>query len=213
MRDMKAAVFDLDGTLIDTEPRNQVMWARLFEVNGAPYDRALISSFAGRRGGEVLADLLHLFPGRTVGDLFAEAVSYGNDPDLPVAEPVKGAVELVTELHRLRVPLAVVTSGIRPYAEGLLALLGIGAMLQVVVTANDVTDGKPHPEGYLAACRGLGVHAAEAVAFEDAPAGVAAAKAAGMRCVGVTTTQPAELLAGADLVVADLTELSWPPQF
>jgi len=208
---LRAAVFDLDGTLIDTEPRNRVMWSRLFEAHGAPYDEELISSFAGRRGHEVLADLAHLFPGRTIEELFAQAISYETLPDLPVATPVPGAVDLVRSLAAAGVPLAVVTSGQRSYAEGLLDELGVRDLLDIVVTAGDVVTGKPHPEGYLAAARDLDVPPVEAVGFEDAPAGVAAVKAAGMTCVGITTTQPVGALAEADHVVADLKEVEVVP--
>ncbi|MEU5877353.1 HAD family phosphatase [Spirillospora sp. NPDC047279] len=205
--DLRAAVFDLDGTLIDTEPRNREMWARMFDANGVPYDEALIASFAGRRGREVLAELAHLFPGRTVEDLFHEVVSYETGPDMPPVQEVPGAVVLVRSLHAAGVPLAVVTSGVRVYAEGLLDGLGIKHLLDVLVTADDVANGKPDPEGFLAACDALGVEPAHALGFEDAPAGVAAVKAAGMTCVGITTTQPAAALAAADRVVSDMTEV------
>ncbi|MEV4254990.1 HAD family phosphatase [Spirillospora sp. NPDC049652] len=206
-----AAVFDLDGTLIDTEPRSRLMWARLFDAHGAPHDEAVLASFAGRRGREALVDHLHLFPGRTVEELFHEVLGHYDDPDLPVPEPVPGAVELVRALHALDVPIAVVTSGLRGYAHGLLAELGVDGLLDMVVTADDVVVGKPHPEGFLAAARGLGVPPAEAVAFEDAPAGVAAARDAGMTVVGITTTQPSTALRAARHVVADLRQVTVTP--
>jgi HAD superfamily hydrolase (TIGR01509 family) len=209
---LRAAVFDLDGTLIDTEPRNRVMWSRLFEAHGAPYDDELIASFAGRRGREVLAELTHLFPDHTtVEELFLQAISYENDPDLPPVAPVPGAARLVGALREAGVPLAVVTSGFRPYAEGLLAELGIRELLDHLVTAEDVTVGKPDPEGFLKAADHLGVPPEKVVGFEDAPAGVAAVKAAGMTCVGVTTTQSPQALAQADVVVADLNEVDVSP--
>ncbi|MEU8343879.1 sugar-phosphatase [Actinomadura meyerae] len=206
-----AAVFDLDGTLIDTEPRNREMWTRLFDAHGVPWDDALIRSFAGRRGLEALGDHAHLFPGRTVEELFEQAVSYESLPGMPRVAPVPGAVGLVRSLADAGVPLAVVTSGQRAYAERLLAGLGIRDLLDLVVTAGDVVTGKPHPEGYLAAARDLDVPPQEAVGFEDAPAGVAAVKAAGMTCVGVITTQPAGALAEADHVVADFQEVDVVP--
>ncbi|GGV09460.1 hydrolase [Actinomadura cremea] len=208
---LRAAVFDLDGTLIDSEPRNRVMWRKLLESHGVPHDEALIASFAGRRGLEVLRDLLHLFPGRTAEELFEEAISYESMPGMPSPAPVPGAVGLVRSLADAGVPLAVVTSGQRAYAEGLLDVLGIRDLLDIVLTAGDVATGKPHPEGYLAAARDLGVAPAGAIGFEDAPAGVAAVKSAGMICVGITTTQPAMALAAADHVVADLEEVNVAP--
>jgi HAD superfamily hydrolase (TIGR01509 family) len=206
-----AAVFDLDGTLVDTEPRNRAMWTWLFDEHGVAHDPELIASFAGRRGREVLAELLHLFPGRTVDELFRQAVSYEHGPDVPAAAPVPGAVELVHRLRDAGVPLGVATSGQRWYAEGLLAELGVRDCFGAVITADDVTAGKPDPEGFLAACARLGAPPERSVGFEDAPAGVAAVKAAGMTCVGVTTTLPARALSQADLVVADLREVDVVP--
>lgn len=210
-REFRGAVFDLDGTLIDTEPRNRVLWSRLLATHGVPYDDELIREFTGRRGREVLAELLHLFPGRTAEELFEEAVAFERSPEWPAADPVPGAVELVRSLHGAGVPMGLVTSGARVYAEGLLDELGVRELLDVLVTADDVTAGKPDPEGYLMACDRLGLAAAHTVAFEDAPAGVAAAKSAGMWCVGVATTLPAELLSAADRVVPNLKEVDLLP--
>jgi sugar-phosphatase len=209
----KAAIFDLDGTLVNSEPGNRARWTRLFDSHAVPYDDALIASFAGRRGREVLTELAHMFPGRTVEELFREVLSYELGPDVLDAVPVPGAVALVRSISVRGVPIGVVTSGGRRYAEGQLARLGIRELFDVLVTAEDVTEGKPSPEGFLTACARLGVEPGQAVAFEDAPAGVAAAKAAGMPTVGVATTQARDALAAADLVVGDLTEVSWPPDF
>src|SRR5690606_14490888 len=99
-----AAVFDLDGTLIDTEPRNRAMWTRLFEAHGVPYDDAVIASFAGRRGVEVLEEKAHLFPGRTVEELFQQVLAYGAMPEMPPVAPVAGAVDLVRSLADSGVP-------------------------------------------------------------------------------------------------------------
>jgi sugar-phosphatase len=208
-----AAVFDLDGTLVNTEPGNRARWTRLFDAHGATYDDALIASFAGRRGWEVLSELEHLFPGRTAEELFREVVSYELGPEVLDAVQVPGAVPLVRSIGAREVPIAVVTSGGRRYAEGQLTRLGIRDLIEVLVTAEDVAEGKPSPEGFLTACLRLRVEPGRAVAFEDAPAGVAAAKAAGMPTVGVATTQSREALAAADLVVGDLTEVTWPPDF
>ncbi|GAA2814203.1 HAD family phosphatase [Saccharopolyspora taberi] len=196
-RQFSAALFDLDGTLVDTEPRSQAAWARLFRTHGVPHDERLLASFAGRPGKQVLAEHLHSFPGRTVEELFAEALSYATLPAAPVSE----VVDVLRALHREGIPVGVVTSGTADYARGELAAIGVLPLLGVLITADDVTEGKPAPEGYLAGCRALGVEPARAVVFEDAPAGIAAAKAAGAYCIALTTTQPAAALAGADEVV------------
>lgn len=205
-----AALFDLDGTLIDSEARGRAAWTRLFVRHGVPHDAALIASFAGRPGREVIAEHLHAFTGRGLEEVYTEAVSYLDLPDLPEVVAVPGSVELLKRLHAKRIPVGVVTSGTRGYALAELRSLGVLPLLDVVITADDVTRGKPDPEGYLAGCRAVGVAPERTVVFEDAAAGVAAAKAAGTFCVAITTTQPASLLAAADLVLPDLSTVDWP---
>ncbi|MFJ7911931.1 HAD family hydrolase [Kitasatospora sp. NPDC096204] len=207
----KAALFDLDGTLVATEHRSRAAWTRLFTTHHVPCDDTVLATFVGRRGKEALADHVHDFPGHTVDELFDEACGYLMGPDSPPPFAVPGAAELLADLHTRGVPLAVVTSGLRAHATEMLDHVGGADLFQVIVTAEDVNAGKPDPQGYLDACRALGVHPADGLAFEDAPAGVSAAKSAGLRCVALTTTHGAGDFAHADLVVPDLTPLRWTP--
>ena len=206
----RAVVFDLDGTLVDSEPRSHAAWRRVFEARGTVPDEALILSFVGRRGQDVLALLAERLPDLDPDALMAEAAAHANAPGLPPTEPMPGAVDLVREIHRRGLPLGLVTSAGRRYAERMLARLGVRDLFSVIVGAEDVTVGKPDPEGYARACRDLGVEAAACVAFEDSPAGIAAVKAAGMYCVAVATTHEPDDLAAADLVVPGLTAVTWP---
>lgn len=206
----RAALFDLDGTLVDSEPRSYAAWTRLFDAHGAPWDEELIRGFIGRRGVDVMADLMHLFPGVSMAQLQAEALSYVRAADLPPLRPLAGSVELVRRVAGRGDPIALVTSGGRGYAEEALAGLGVRDAFTALVTADDVTEGKPHPQGYLLACERLGVRPAEAVAFEDAPAGIAAVRAAGSGCVAVTSTHRRVELSAADLIVDSLAEIDWP---
>ncbi|CDR02666.1 HAD family hydrolase [Streptomyces iranensis] len=205
----KAALFDLDGTLVATEHRSRSAWTRLFLAHGLPVDDELLATFVGRRGRDTLAEHLHRFPGGTVDELFAEVIGYQTGPDSPPPYAVPGASALVKSLHAEGVPMAVVTSGPRDHAGELLDLVGGATMFVALIAAEDVSRGKPDPEGFTAGCAALGVAPADAIAFEDAPAGIAAARATGLRCVAVTTTHPAAALADADLVISDLTELNW----
>ena len=100
-----------------------------------------------------------------------------------------------------RVPVAVVSGAFRAEIEPVVEAAGIATELTAIVSADDVEHGKPHPAGYLLALERLGVDAAEAVAFEDTEAGVASAKAAGLRCLAVRGTLPDERLAAADELV------------
>lgn len=207
----EGVVFDLDGTLVLSEKRNRVTWSAFFARYGIAADEALLTRVTGRRGHDSIGELLHLFGGRTLDELAAEIWEVEAALDLPPIEPVPGAADLVRRIAATGTPLAVVTSATRRYTEALLGDLGVRALFDAVVTSEDVRTGKPDPEGYLLACSRLDVEPTRALAFEDSPAGVAAVKAAGLRCIGVTTTQSAQALSTADSVVADLTHVDWPP--
>jgi HAD superfamily hydrolase (TIGR01509 family) len=208
--DARAAIFDLDGTIVDTEPGAQAAVRQLFDGYGVPHDAALLRRFIGRRGPEVFAELAHLFPGRDPRQLSAEVTEHHRALDLPPARSFPGAVTLVREICRRGDPLGLVTSGRRHYVLPQLDHLDLSQVFAVVVTADDVTAGKPDPEGYLRASDELGVPASLCVVFEDSPAGIAAAKAAGLHCVAVATSHETAQLGGADRIVAELTEITWP---
>jgi mannitol-1-/sugar-/sorbitol-6-phosphatase len=206
----RAAVFDLDGTIVDSEPRSLQALRRLFGAHHVPHDQALLRRFVGRRGPEVFAELDHLFPGHQPAQLSAEVAAYFHEPGQPPLQVLPGAAELAARIHQLGDPLALVTSAGRRHAVPTLAGLGLLGLFEVIVAGDDVTVGKPDPEGYRRACDELGVAPSRCVAFEDSPAGLAAARAAGLYCVAVTTTHPRSELAEADQIVTDLTKITWP---
>ncbi|KOY55063.1 HAD family hydrolase [Streptomyces sp. XY332] len=208
-----AALFDPDGTLIDTEPRSREAWSRLFRNHDVPFDEDTIHGFAGRPGRDSLLDHVHRFAGATVDELFAEALHYTTLPDMPAVEAIPGALELVTRQRATGVPVGLVTSGTRAYARSELAAIGALSLFDVMISADDVTRGKPDPQGYLAGCSALGVAPSATVVFEDAPAGVAAARAVGARVVAIASDHTRSSLGDADLLVADLVDVPWPPVF
>ncbi|HEY0948564.1 HAD family phosphatase [Nocardioides sp.] len=203
-----ALLLDLDGTLVDTEPMHRAAYRRFFEGHG--WEVPDLSLFTGRRAADVFATEAGPWTGED-GHALAREVMACIDPEA-LPEPVPGAAALLEAAARLGVPVAIVTSAgpawVRRLAAGPLPGL---ADVEVLVTAEDVTDGKPDPAGYDLACRRLGVPAADAVAVEDSPAGVRAAVAAGVdTVVGVTTTWDAAALAaaGANRAVGDLRVLA-----
>ncbi|WP_283138452.1 HAD family hydrolase [Rhizohabitans arisaemae] len=200
-------LFDLDGTLINSERRSMAMWAMLLRAHDVRHDDAILRGFMGRRGRDVLPEF---FPGGDIEALFDEVVSYGEHPDLPEVELVPGASSFVRQVVGHGSPVALVTSATRWWAESALAQLDVAHLISTRITAEDVTEGKPHPGPFLLAAAALGVDPVECVVFEDSAAGIAAARAAGMSCVGVATTLDGGQLGDADLVVADLTEIEWP---
>jgi len=119
-----------------------------------------------------------------------------------------GVRELLESLAANGVPAAVVTSTPRENLAMILETLHIERYFGALVAEEDTTKGKPDPEGFLLAASRLGVPPERCVVIEDAPAGLDAARAAGMKAIGVTTTRPAPDLAAADLVVESLAEES-----
>ncbi|WP_246267641.1 HAD family hydrolase [Nonomuraea typhae] len=204
-RDHKCALFDLDGTLINTEARSMAMWQMLLDKHDIRQD---VRVFMGRRGRDVVPEV---FPGHDVEELIREVYGYDDHPELPEIVPVPGAAELVRKVAAYGSPIGLVTSAGRDWAEERLVQVGVRELIRVVVAAEDVAVGKPDPAGFLLAARMLGAGPADCVVFEDSLPGIAAAKAAGMRVVGVATTHAHADLSGADLVVADLTGVDWPP--
>lgn len=192
---MRALLFDLDGTLIDSLTPVARCWAQWAREYGIERERFLASDRQGRPARELVAEFLT-----------SERVPEGlrRIEELEVADvdgivALPGAGELLRDLPRHR--WSVVTSGTRPLAEARMAAAGI--MPPELVTASDVRRGKPDPEPYLVAARRLGVAPADCVVFEDAPAGLAAGRAAGMRTVGITGPEQADTL-HADVLIPDL---------
>jgi mannitol-1-/sugar-/sorbitol-6-phosphatase len=195
----EAVIFDLDGILADSNAmveRHLGIWAARHRI---PFERVLEVHF-GRRTVETVALLApHLDPAEEAA--FVER-SEAEDPLGVLAFP--GALRLIHAIPSGR--WAVATSGTRRAATTRLAQIGI-PLPDVLVTADDVDRGKPAPDPYLLAARGLAVDASRCVVIEDAPNGVTSAKAAGATAIGVASTLPAELLVHADLVVAALDDL------
>src|SRR5438270_880384 len=128
------------------------------------------------------------------------------------AVAVAGAGAFVEALARAGVPRAVATSATRRDLERVLDALGLRRHIDLAITADDVRRGKPHPEVYLKAAEGLGVESRACLVFEDAIVGVQAARAAGMRVIGVTTAHTADELvgAGAERAVPHFEAVRWP---
>jgi sugar-phosphatase len=201
-----ALLLDLDGTLVDPEPIHRSGYRAFFEHRG--WDVPDLSLFTGRRAEDVFATEPGPWAGLDPVQLHAAVLPFV-PPDAAVAVP--GARELLRAAAEQGVPVAIVTSAGPAWVERSLAeSLGLPGGVDVVVTSEDVTHGKPHPSGYTLACERLDVDPAGTVAVEDSPAGVRAALGAGVRrVVAVHTTHAADLLlaAGATEVHPDLRPL------
>ncbi|MFF9279377.1 HAD-IA family hydrolase [Streptomyces griseosporeus] len=197
----QALLFDNDGTLVSSLASVQRCWTRWAREYGITPEEFARVPLHGRPAAEIVADLL---PAEVVPEAVARV------EQLEVEDVPGGGVELLPGTRAFLDALpaerwAVVTSATRRLAEARLDAVGI--LPKTLIAADDITRGKPDPEPYLLAARRLGADPARCVVFEDAPAGLAAGRAAGMTTVALATTHPAREL-DADLVVDDLSALS-----
>ncbi|GAA2444119.1 HAD-IA family hydrolase [Streptomyces mauvecolor] len=196
----EALLFDNDGTLVSSMASVTRCWTRWAQEYGITAEDFARVELHGRPAVEIVADLLP-------ADVVPEALARIEQLEV---EDVAGGVVLLPGTAALLASLpadrwAVVTSATRRLGEARLAEAGIRP--KNLISADDITRGKPDPEPFLLAAARLGVDPARCVVFEDAPAGLAAGRAAGMTTVALTTTHRAEELV-ADVVVQDLSAVS-----
>ncbi|MFD9486200.1 HAD-IA family hydrolase [Streptomyces sp. NPDC059991] len=196
-----AILFDSDETLVSSMRSVVRAWTGWAAAYGMTLEDVARVEVHGRPAAAIVAELL---PAAQV----AEAVARLEDAE--VADAVGGGVVAVPGAPELLAALppdrwAVVTSGTRRVAEARLAHVGIHPAH--LVTVDDITHHKPHPEPFLLAAERLGVAPARCVVVEDAPAGLTSGRAAGMKTVALTRTHQAHEL-DADATVADLTAIS-----
>ncbi len=204
-----AVVFDLDGVLVDSYEPHRWSWERLAAETGVRFsDADFVASF-GQTSRDVIARHWHAAVGSERNRQLDDRKEALYRERLRVAFPaVDGACELIDALRTQHVSLAVGSSAPPENVALTLELLGRRDAFAAVVTGRDVERGKPDPAIYETCSARLGIAPARCVVVEDAPVGVAAAHAAGMRCVALVGTTDAIALRDADLVVASLRELS-----
>jgi len=198
-----AILFDLDGVLCDSTRAVDREWREWAARKGVDGD-AIMAIAHGVRTIEVIRRVApHL-------DAEAEAAAIENHEahDQRGVTVMPGALELVQSIPAGR--WGVVTSGSRLLATNRLRYCGL-PVPEVLVTSDDVTHGKPHPEPYLKGAEGLGFAPGECLVIEDAPAGIQSARAGGMKVVGIASTYVTEKLTDADAVVQQLAQIRVTP--
>jgi beta-phosphoglucomutase len=193
----KAIVFDFNGTLSDDEPVLLAVYQELFAEQGRPLTEAeYYEQIAGHTDEEMFSRWLgHADPALIEQrvDRYIARVSDGSTVD----EATRAAVRFAAA----RGPVAIVSAAVRREIDAVVDAAGIGDSIALIVSQDDVVNGKPHPECYLTAARELGVEPGGLLVFEDTDVGLTAARAAGARVVGLTRTLGAERMSGADELV------------
>ena len=214
-RPLRAVLFDIDGTLFNSDEVHLEVFAEMLAQRGfnggKPIDEEFfLERISGRSNPAICADL---FP--TWSDAEATAFSDAKEArfrELAAARlselRTRGLDALLAWLDERQIPAAAVTNAPRANAELMLNAIGRLSWFKTLVIGDECEHAKPHPEPYEVAMRTLGVEPGDCVAFEDSPSGARAAVAAGVATLGILSTQPAAALeaAGCEASVADFTD-------
>lgn len=205
----QAILFDMDGVLIDSAPYHKRSWELLAEENGLVTTDAYFWSTFGKTNRAILP----AFFGRPLSE--EEMVRHSDRKEALFRELMAGSVvlfpglrPLIEDLHSAGWLIAIGSSAPRQNVTFAIEQLDLEGLVSAYTCMEDVTHGKPHPEVFLKAAEKLGVAPECCVVVEDAVHGVEAARAAGMKCVAITTTNPREILALADRVIDNYHELT-----
>ncbi len=207
MGGVRAFLFDLDGTLIDSMPHHHDAWVAWHARRGMRIDAdAFFAATAGRSNDEILAEM---FPAASP----AERVAMADEKEALYREIaaqrlalIAGTQAFVEQARALGLRLAVCTASTPENMALAFTRFPIRDWVETVVSPADGLRGKPHPDIFLEAARRLGLAAAHCVVFEDAPLGIEAARRAGMGAVALTTTLPASAFAGYPNLLASAAD-------
>ncbi len=192
----KALLFDLDGVLVDSTPAVARVWTRWAQDRGLPAEK-VIAHAHGRRSIETVRAFAPALNAEQENGRVEQMEI--DDKEGVIALP--GAARLLSRLPQNR--FAIVTSATRPLALARMRYAGLPVPANLV-SANDVLHGKPSPEPYRKGAELLGFPATDCLVFEDVPAGITSARAAGMQVIAIPNTYPERELAGATALVRSL---------
>ena len=205
---LKALLFDLDGTLAETDSVHHPTWADLLKPHGYDVDWAFYQErISGRLNPDIVAELLPNLS-EEEGRAMIEAKEADFRERAVALEPLPGLVDFVERGKGMGLRVALVTNAPKENVVAVLRDLRLDRAFETMILADDVGIGKPDPAPYRAALDTLGASAGEALAFEDSPSGIASSVGAGIPTVGVASTHDPEKLGrlGVDLVVRDFTD-------
>ena len=207
---IRAIVFDFDGLILDTEEPVYRSWLEVYEAHGEelPFERWIQivgSTTTGFHPQHHLEERL----GRPLPQEVLDR-RIGRRTELILANKVlPGVVQRIDEARQMGLKLGVASSSTQDWVRGHLARLGILECFDCLRCRDDVEHAKPEPDLYLAVLECLGVSASDAIAIEDSPNGVTAAKRAGIRCVAIPNSITERLdLSHADLVLGSLADVT-----
>ena len=207
MTSRRGALWDMDGVLLDTGEFHFQSWRSVLSAYGIPFSRKTFRDTFGMNNVGILSILLgdELTP-ELLADISQEKERRFREAVRGHAQPLPGVLDWLERLQAAGIRQGIASSAPQANIDTLVDEIGLRAYFDAIVSGVDLP-GKPEPDLFLKAARLLDVSPARCVVVEDAVAGVEAAVRAGMKCIAVTTTNPADRLSAADIVVDRLDAL------
>jgi beta-phosphoglucomutase family hydrolase len=205
---LEAVLWDMDGVIADTADYHYGAWRDVFGERGVAFSKADFMRHFGQRHDTIIKFALgdKLTPEEIDAIAEKKQVLYRERVSKNVV-PLPGAIELINLLNKNGIKIAIATSAVPKNIDVILKGLGIQDSFRTIAFGTEVAEGKPSPQIFQLAASRLGVRPADCVVIEDAIAGVAAARRAGMKCVAVTNSHPGRDLKNADLIVDTLEKV------
>jgi HAD superfamily hydrolase (TIGR01509 family) len=204
LSEIAAVIFDLDGTLVDSEPLHYAVLNRVLQREGHFLAEEQYNQFIGTTLRNTISTLVKMFGLPRTTDEYEMA--YKDALLVALKEPIEpnpGAYQLLSQLHSYDKKLAVASSSPRVVVEASLKALGLAQFFETIVAGDEVKHSKPDPEIFLRAAEGLGVVPSACLVIEDAPAGVAGAIAAGMRVAALHSPLITDQAFSAEVLIVE----------
>lgn len=203
-------VFDMDGVLVDSAEPHFESWQRLAREEGITISRSQFEASFGRQNRDIIPAFFGPVTPQRLAAIADRKEALYREIVRGKVPAVEGAADLVRELNKAGVPLAIGSAGPRANIDLIVEGMGVGRHFAAIISADDVTRGKPDPQVFQLACERIGLPPKQCVVIEDAPPGVMAGKRAGASVAAIMMHHTRETLsaAGADLIVSRLRELS-----
>jgi HAD superfamily hydrolase (TIGR01509 family) len=212
MKPLFGVAFDLDGTLIHNNDFHIQSWQIFYQKRNMP--PLTKTEYLQQFNGKTNADVLRYIFGTNISQEMIQA--YTNEKEAiyreiyaPHIEPVNGLTDLLETLNNNNIPMVIATSGIKENIDFMLQHIPIQHYFKNIIYSAHIKHGKPHPEIYEKAVQELGLPPNCCIAFEDAVAGISAAKSAGLKVIALTTTHPPNELLAADKIITDFTYINF----
>lgn len=205
-----AVIFDMDGVVVDNTKYHTLAWQTFFKKYGKRITLEEVKKrVLGRFNREIFTDLL----GRTLAPsemhrLAEKKEAFYRKIYAKAIRPLAGLSRFLAIVHRHGIPIALATAAPPSNVRWVLRRTGLKKYFPLIVDDTGVARGKPYPDGFLKCAKRLRVAPRNCIVFEDGALGILAAKRAGMKVVGVATTDRPSVMRGVDLVIKDFRKLS-----